>query len=243
MAAAIVGLLSAVTAAALPCHTQSFDGSRFIVCPYDAGEDRLELAWSGPQGPLGDFEGLKAALGAKAPLVEFAMNAGMYETDLSPLGLFIADGRTLRPINLRSGAGNFYLKPNGIFWLDRAGAPHIDESQAFASKRPRARWATQSGPLLVQDGAFNPQISPNGTSQLIRNGVGAHGAEADFVISDDPVSLGRFARFFRDALGCPDALFLDGSVSSLWAPSLGREDVPRSGLGTFVVVSARPVAR
>ena len=58
------------------------------------------------------------------------------------------------------------------------------------------------------------------------------------MISDDPVSFGRFARMFSDGLNCPDALFLDGSVSSLWAPDLNREDV-RDGLGTFVVVLKR----
>jgi len=236
--AAFAGLAAAATAAAMPCRGENFEGSRFVVCPYLPALDRLELAWRGPRGALDSFEGLRRALGAKAARVEFAMNAGMYETDQSPLGLFVVDGRRVRRLNLRSGAGNFYLKPNGVFWLDSAGTPHIDESGAYAAKRPRARWATQSGPLLVAGGVFNPQISPNGASELIRNGVGVHGREADFVISDDTVSFGRFARFLRDALGCPDALFLDGTVSSLWAPSLGREDT-RAGLGTFVVVLAR----
>ena len=48
---------------------------------------------------------------------------------------------------------------------------------------------------------------------------------ARFVISDGPVSLGKFARFFRDALKCRNALFFDGAVSALWDPASYRRDV------------------
>jgi uncharacterized protein YigE (DUF2233 family) len=129
-----------------------------------------------------------------------------------------------------------------VFWLDRKGWPHVDETGAFATHAANAVWATQSGPLLLSHGATHPAIAPNGVSLNIRNGVGVLGHAAYFVISDTPVSFGRFARFFKDALGCPDALYLDGSVSSLWAPGLGRLDV-REGLGPFVLVIDRSPAR
>jgi uncharacterized protein YigE (DUF2233 family) len=45
-----------------------------------------------------------------------------------------------------------------------------------------------------------------------------------FAISEDPVTFSTFARLFRDELGFASALFLDGSVSSLYAPSLQRMD-------------------
>ncbi|HLI67560.1 MAG TPA: phosphodiester glycosidase family protein [Caulobacteraceae bacterium] len=234
--ATLFALASAVHAA--PCRTQTYEGDRFVVCPYAPRDDRLELGWRGPHGALDSFAGLKDALGPRAASVEFAMNAGMYETDQSPLGLLIVDGRTVRSLNRRSAAGNFYLKPNGVFWVDAAGVPHIDETETFAANPPHARWATQSGPLLVDHGALNPQISANGPSLLIRNGVGVRGGRAFFVISDDAVSFGRFTRFLRDGLGCGDALFLDGSVSSLWAPAMGRQDA-RAGLGAFVIVLRR----
>jgi uncharacterized protein YigE (DUF2233 family) len=235
--AAIAWALAA-TAVADPCRPQVFEGDRFTVCPYEPASDVLELGWRGPHGALDSLAGLRGSLGPRATRVEFAMNAGMYEADQSALGLLVIDGRTVRPLNRRSASGNFYLKPNGVFWVDARGRPHIDETEAFAAEAPRARWATQSGPLLVNRGALNPQIAPNGSSLLIRNGVGVEGRHAVFVISDDAVSFGRFARFLRDGLGCHDALFLDGTVSSLWAPSMGREDT-RAGLGTFVVVLRR----
>ncbi|HEY3813835.1 MAG TPA: phosphodiester glycosidase family protein [Caulobacteraceae bacterium] len=234
-----LALAAAAHAASPPCRTATFEGSRFTVCRYDPATQTLKLMWRGGKGrPLDSLAGLQTALGAAAPRVAFAMNAGMYERDQSPLGLFVAAGKTVRPLNRTTGSGNFHLVPNGVFWTSRDGAPHIDETSAFADRKPAAWQATQSGPLLVGHGQFNPQITPNGASELIRNGVGVHGREALFVISDDAVSFGRFARFFRDGLGCPDALFLDGRVSSLWAPGLSREN-SREGLGTFVVVLRR----
>jgi uncharacterized protein YigE (DUF2233 family) len=225
------------------CRPMTFEGDGFVVCRYAPDADEIRLVSRGPDGPVSSLEALQALLRADADRVAFAMNAGMYQEDRSPLGLFVQSGRIVHRLNQRTGGGNFYLTPNGVFWIDARGAPHIDETGAFAASNVQPVWATQSGPLLVQAGVFNPQITPNGTSLTVRNGVGVKGGEAFFVISDAPVSFGRFARLLRDGLGCPDALFLDGAVSSLWAPNLGRQD-GRDGLGLFVVVlSKRPSDR
>lgn len=96
-------------------------------------------------------------------------------------------------------------------------------------------WATQSGPMLVIEGELHPKIDPEGKSLHIRHGVGACGpTTAQFVISEDPVSFGRFARLFRNELGCANALYLDGAVSSLWESGARQDD--RSGLGPLVAV-------
>ena len=219
-----------------PCRAMTFEGSGFTVCRYDPARQELRLAARGPAGPLASLAGLRAALGADAGRVAFAMNAGMYDPARDPVGLFVGQGRTLTPLNLATGEGNFFLKPNGVFWTDPAGAAHVDESEDFAARAPDAVWATQSGPLLVRDGVLHGAIAANGTSLTVRDAVGVNGGGgAVFVISDGPVSFGRLARFLRDRLGCPDALYLDGHVSSLWAPSMGRLD-RREDLGTFVVV-------
>ena len=52
------------------------------------------------------------------------------------------------------------------------------------------------------------------------------GATVVFAISDAPVTFHAFARLFRDGLDCPNALFLDGSVSRSIAPELKRDDAP-----------------
>ncbi|MER9444265.1 phosphodiester glycosidase family protein [Mesorhizobium sp. M0340] len=77
-------------------------------------------------------------------------------------------------------------------------------------------FATQSGPMLVIDGRLHPRFEQNGTSRYIRNGVGVRDENTVVLaISRSEVSLGSFARLFRDALDCPSALFFDGAVSAL----------------------------
>ena len=79
--------------------------------------------------------------------------------------------------------------------------------------------------MLVIDGRIHPKIRPDGTSAKIRNGVGVDDrGEVLFVIADEPVTFDVFARLFRDGLGCRDALFLDGTLSALYAPELKRDD-------------------
>jgi uncharacterized protein YigE (DUF2233 family) len=246
LGALIAGLLCSLAAQAHErapaCRHATFEGDGFVVCRYTAGEDTLRLvSRPGPDG-IESLPTLQASLGKRADRVAFAMNAGMYGQDRRPVGLYVAQGRTLHPLVHGGGQGNFFLLPNGVFWLDAHGDPHVTETSAFAALDAQPAWATQSGPLLLAAGSMNPSISPNGTSLNVRNGVGVRGREALFVISEEPVSFGRFARFFRDGLGRPDALYLDGSVSSLWAPDLGRQDT-RTGLGTFVVVMRRRASR
>ena len=244
VSAALAGAVEAAPAPFRPaaepaCSTQTFETSTFTVCAYRPARDRLSLAWAGPKGPLGDFEALKRSLGSRAAQVRFAMNAGMYDSRQAPVGLLVLRRRTEHKADTASGAGNFYLKPNGVFWVGKDGAPHVVETGRFLAEASAAQWATQSGPLLVEAGKLHPAILPDGASVYVRNGVGVAGRDlAYFVISDAPVSFGRFARFFRDALHCPDALYFDGHISSLWAPSLGRQD-PRTGLGPFVLVMDR----
>jgi uncharacterized protein YigE (DUF2233 family) len=129
--------------------------------------------------------------------------------------------------------------PNGVFSVDQDGMARVETSAAFAERSARVQWATQSGPMLVIDGALHPAFQENGASRNVRNGVGvARDGAVLFVISEDAVSFGRFARLFRDGLGCDDALYLDGSVSSLWAPQERRRDT-RADLGPFVVFLRR----
>jgi len=98
------------------------------------------------------------------------------------------------------------------------------ETRAFAKQRPEADLATQSGPMLVINGRLHPRFDRNSTSLKARNGVGVRAdGKVVFAISQAEVSFDAFARLFRDALNCPNALFLDGgSAASLYAPSFNR---------------------
>lgn len=220
------------------CRQRSFEGSSFTVCRYDRRRDEIVLALDGPHGPLRSFAALDQQLGPRTRRLRFAMNAGMYDEAGNPIGLFVEDGGQRHPINRQRGPGNFHLLPNGIFTVAADGRVAVVSGARYDPAR-RPRWATQSGPMLVIDGRLHPAIQDNGPSLHIRNGVGVDSRDtAWFVISDDAVSFGRMARFFRDGLHCPNALFLDGSVSSLWDQPGGRRDT-NSGLGPLVVVFER----
>ena len=216
-----------------------FEGSRFTVCPIVAGRDRVGLAVAGADGaPLRSFAALERTLAGRAREVRFAVNAGMYDGAGRPVGLHVERGRTLKPLNVRRGPGNFHLLPNGVFAVDRDGRMAVVESRRFRRRAGGTWTATQSGPMLVVAGRLHPRFDADGPSRLIRNGVGVRGPGLAFAaIAEEPVSFGRFARLFRDGLGCPDALFLDGSVSSLWDPGAGRMD-PHPALGPMLVVFA-----
>jgi len=236
---AIFPAAAASPAESAPCKVVAFESSRFVICRYRRGADELQLAWRGSGGPLGGFDGLAAWLGPEAARVRFAMNGGMFDHQQAPVGLLVLSGELLHQADTAKGQGNFYLLPNGVFWAEANGSVHVDETGRFVARGLSPMWATQSGPLLVSAGVLHPAIAENGSSLAVRNGVGVRDPdEAFFVISSEPVSFGRFARLFRDHLRCPDALYLDGIVSALWAPNLARRD-PATGLGPLIVVNSR----
>ena len=225
------------------CQKHSFEGSEFIACRYDSRRHRIEMILDDAQGRLRSLARLEDHLGPRGNQLLFAMNGGMYDEEGLPIGLYVERGRRRHRLNLNSGTGNFHLKPNGVFAVARDGSVTIRESEEFDG---RANWATQSGPMLVIDGELHPAFQPDGESVHVRNGVGvADPHTAWFVISEGAVSFGRFARFFLDVLDCPNALYLDGGVSSLWDPGAGRQD-PYSSLGPMIAVfrrEPRPAAK
>jgi uncharacterized protein YigE (DUF2233 family) len=208
------------------CTRKTFEGHSFSVCPYDPQHHSISLHLKNKKGGmLRSLTALRADIGSGKPSVRFAMNAGMYDIISRPIGLYVENGKMLHPANIREAKGNFYLKPNGVFWVDINGRGHVATTERYLGQNINPLWATQSGPMLVIDGALHPQFEANGTSLKNRNGVGVDDAGiSHFVISDAPVSFGTFARFFRDQLQCKNALFLDGSVSSLWEPGAHRMD-------------------
>ena len=216
------------------CQAQMFEESRFTVC--GAGKGRIELIAAGRREPaVRRLSELETSLGSRAGNVAFAMNAGMYDEDGRPIGLAIVEGKQKRAINRRKGGGTFHLMPNGVFQVHKDGRAEVVTSEKWHPS-PSIRLATQSGPMLVIDGKLHPAFDHDGSSRHVRNGVGiGPKGEALFVVSDGPVSLGKFARFYRDRLKVRNALFFDGAISALWDPGNGRRDVTKP-LGPMVVV-------
>jgi uncharacterized protein YigE (DUF2233 family) len=228
------------TARDASCRPIEFEHSRFTLCVARRSTQTLSIVTEGSDNrPVRSFARLAERLRGRP--IDFAFNAGMFGADGRPIGLSIVAGVEQTPLNRRSATGNFYMAPNGVFFGDARGW-HLATTEAFAMRRHESlQFATQSGPMLLVGGVFNPHFTADGPSRNRRNGVGLdRDGSALFVISEDPVSFGRFARLFRDHLGCRDALYFDGAVSSLWDPASGRRDA-HAALGPLIV--AEPIQR
>ena len=231
--------LFASPVAALDCRETTYEDVAYALCEVETATERLELFLNDPTGrPYGHFSAIDDALAGAGQTLAFAMNAGMYHQDRRPVGLYIENGETLAPLQTRESFGNFGLLPNGLLCLTDTGAQVI-ETLRYRDTAPDCRAATQSGPMLVIDGALHPRFLPDSTSRYIRNGVGTTdaGDRAVFVISRNPVTFHQFARFFRDALGLRQALYFDGNISRLHAPQLGRSD-PGFRMGPIIGLPA-----
>ena len=220
----------ASAAAEAACETVGHEGLRHTVCEVRAGEGDLRLWLRDDRGEVfGGFDRLERHLAAEGRRLVFAMHGGMFHPDRRPVGLYVESGESETRLVTSPGPGNFGMLPNGVFCIgeDRFA---VVESRRFGESPPECRHATQSGPLLVMDGALHPRFLEDSTSRYIRNGVGVSpdGDRAWFAISDQPVTFHEFGRLFRDVLGTPDALYFDGNVSRLHAPALGRSDLGRT---------------
>ena len=174
------------------------------------------------QQVYGSFDHIQQGLKPCEELA-FAMNAGMYHPNYQAVGLHIENGQVIQSLNQSQGVGNFYIQPNGVLaWNDDRAT--ILATQDFTDSKFKAKFATQSGPLLVQHGKINSQFQKNSTSLKIRNGVGVKNQTLYFVMSREPTSFYDFAQVFRTQLGVGDALYLDGTISSIYLPEIKRND-------------------
>jgi len=209
------------------CQRLEFNGETFAVCHARPQQIRLFLADENGK-ILNYFRNVRSFLARYHQKPIFLMNAGMYHKDFSPVGLYVSESKELFPLNHANAAGNFFMKPNGVFYIAHSKAglkAGVMETEAFARAKIKPQLATQSGPMLVINSKIHPKFIANSKFREYRNGVGVSArGEVFFVISEGKVNFYDFATFFRDGLHCPNALFLDGSIASLYAPGLRRVD-------------------
>lgn len=187
--------------------------SSATIASLDLRQDTLSLHWINPTTtqPYGTFEQLRKRFAKQSQQLLFATNSGIYTPQFRPLGLHIEQGQPLVKLHrARKGNDNFSMLPNGIFWIKDTKAGVIESHEPL----PRADYATQSGPLLLRNGRIHPDFREKSTSFKIRSGVGVcRDGRVRFAITKRAMNFYQFAQFWQD-LGCPDALYLDGSISA-----------------------------
>lgn len=206
----------------------------FRVVTLDLKKVDLKLYWMKSDGSA--FETLNAVRTAVGPQFVMATNSGIYAKDLTPLGLHIERGKILKKLNRsRSSKGNFFLQPNGVFFLGSNGPKILDTNEFAKHGTAGVLEATQSGPLLLLKGEINPGFKQNSTNAKLRSGVGVTASgQVVFAISKEPVTFYDFALFFKDKMNCTDALYLDGTISTLWT----EEDSSDAQITGFVGIWA-----
>lgn len=198
-----------------------YQGNKYAVISVDLTKAQIKMFWKDTNGqPFNTFQKLESYVLKNGLKLIAAMNAGIFDKAFTPLGLHIQRGQQLHKINTRTTAfGNFYMQPNGIFFLDARGAKILPTNE-FIRTQPKALEATQSGPMLVVNNKINSKFQANSSNQLVRNGLGVENpSSVHLVISEGWVSFYKFAAFFKDVLHCPNALYLDGNISGLYVPN------------------------
>lgn len=215
-----------------------YNGKMYQLCEVDPHKYSIELLNVLQNGKENSFQSIASQ--KKKGLV-FVCNGGMFEPDFGPVGLFISEGKTYKSINMKDGNGNFYNpKPNGVFMMDKNSHAKIITSENYVKVKPNAWIATQSGPMLLINRTIHPLLPDPSSYRYIRNGVGINkNNKIVFVLSQDPITLHEFARFFKEKLACENALYLDGAISQTYIPEM--EPTPKIGspLGVFIIVSKK----
>jgi len=216
---------------------------RVVTVPTSAAA-QLRLIWrDGDDKLIGDLAGLEKRIVDHGERFVFATNSGIFDPTRTPVGLHIENGKPLVELNRGDGTGNFYLKPNGVFF-EADGRLQICETGEFTIPPERVRFATQSGPLLLRGGRENTGFDPASANRKRRSAVGVTGAgDAVFVLSEGRVTFHELASLFRDRCGCADALYLDGEISKFYAPRFGWNDGDGQFAGIIALIEPNAGAR
>lgn len=167
--------------------------------------------------------------------INFATNGGIYSEEYEPNGLYIENHKIISKINLADGEGNFYMQPNGVFYIQN-NQPKISESKAFEYNE-NISYATQSGPLLIENGVINKKIGKNSESFKIRSAVGIDREnKVFFLMSSEKINFYDFSKYALDKLNCKDLLFLDGTISKMYFAD--EKKIPKQDYPFAVIITS-----
>ena len=195
----------------------------YVTYKVDLKNNSIRFFWKNSRGDHYKRIGtVKEELAKQQIKLLYAANGGIFQEDLTPLGLFIQGQKVRTPLNKRKGYGNFYVQPNGVFYITKDNKPGIATTGSFKQTASITN-AVQSGPMLLIDGRMNPIFTVGSSNINIRNGVGVRPDNTVvFSMSKRPVNFYDFANHFK-ALGCVNALYLDGAISQSYCPELDWE--------------------
>ncbi len=207
------------------CRENSTDKKTFDDFIVDPKTANIEFYWKNTDNEIfKSINNLKSNTDKNGKHLRFAMNGGMYEADNKPLGLFITDGKIVTELNTRNAEGNFYLEPNGVFYITADRQAAVVTTENFQNNG-QIKFATQSGPILLVDGNINPLFTQKSDNLYVRNGVCVLAdGKIIFSISRLKVNFYDFAAHFQ-SLGCQNALYLDGFVSKMYLPEQNLNDL------------------
>jgi len=230
----IIGILGIFTFAEINNETEN----NILFHIVDLKKHDLKFYWKNDRGEnFKNIGVLKDWIEKRDEKLVFAMNGGMYNKDLSPQGLYVEKGKILAKLDTaKSEYGNFYMKPNGIFYVQSDYTPIICMTEDF-SLDSNILYATQSGPLLLIDGEIHHRFNLGSSNIHIRNGVGIlPNGNLLFAMSKNEINFYDFALYFKNN-GCRYALYLDGFVSRTYLPSVGWEQLD----GTLGVIIGQTI--
>lgn len=215
----LLSLLLLLTAGLVALKTipNSID-DQILAYTVDTKTQDLQLYWKNDNGEsLKSIQNLKSYVESKNLTLTFATNGGMFKKDFSPQGLFIQNKKILAVLDTLDGNGNFYLKPNGVFYVTTDNRPFVCKTKEFVNNG-KIKYATQSGPMLISDGQIHTAFKEGSINLNIRNGVGILADnKVVFAMSKTEINFYEFAKYFQK-LGCKNALYLDGFVSRTYLP-------------------------
>jgi len=188
---------------------------------------------------------VKKYMEAKGLVPLMITNAGIYDQKNDPIGLYIENGEKYHRLNMRKvpDGGNFYMLPNGVFYIDANDHAHIDTTEAYAhmeqKKSDGVKLATQSGPMLVINNRINSGFKQGSANINIRSGAGVIDEhKVVFAISTDPCNFYDFAVLFHDVFGCDNALYFDGAISRMYLHDINHDDTG-GNFGGMIVVTGK----
>lgn len=226
----LVNLKNSTSFSFIKTDTISIDNYLYFFAKINLDSADLRIFWDKENISFGSntIHGIrKKILTETGKQLIFATNGGMYRHDFSPQGLLIKECKLISKLDTQKNLyGNFYIEPNGVFIIDTDNKGVVLTQNEFKKLNyDKIKYATQSGPIVLERGVINDYFDKDSKNFNIRSGVGKIlGANSIvFVISEKPVTFYNFSRVFKE-LDCSDALYLDGAISEFYLPQMGIID-------------------